>query len=153
MCCVILMHIFDKIWTSDFIQTYAIDSMFCCVHNVQQQPFLTTNDYTSHHQVLVMHIMLFTCFNRESNTGPSDLQSDALPTELSKLKSIFLHPHNTYQLIFQILHPNHKHSHHSSQSFTSTLFLPLPSNYHNQNILVHYHTITEGRHHTTTYPT
>ena len=25
-----------------------------------------------------------TCFDRESNTGPSDLQSDALPTELSK---------------------------------------------------------------------
>ena len=25
------------------------------------------------------------CFDRESNTGPSDLQSDALPTELSKL--------------------------------------------------------------------
>ena len=24
------------------------------------------------------------CFDRESNTGPSDLQSDALPTELSK---------------------------------------------------------------------
>ena len=25
------------------------------------------------------------CFDCESNTGPSDLQSDALPTELSKL--------------------------------------------------------------------
>ena len=24
------------------------------------------------------------CFDRELNTGPSDLQSDALPTELSK---------------------------------------------------------------------
>ena len=28
------------------------------------------------------------CFDRESNTGPSDLQSDALPTELSKLNRV-----------------------------------------------------------------
>ena len=30
------------------------------------------------------------CFDRESNTGPSDLQSDALPTELSKHLTIVM---------------------------------------------------------------
>ncbi|CAB9499672.1 unknown protein [Seminavis robusta] len=34
------------------------------------------------------------CFDCESNTGPSDLQSDALPTELSKQSYLFSWIHN-----------------------------------------------------------
>ena len=31
---------------------------------------------------------VYLCFDRESNTGPRDLQSCALPTELSKLRAV-----------------------------------------------------------------
>jgi hypothetical protein len=36
------------------------------------------------------------CFDGESNTGPSDLQSDALPTELSKLSLLKETPFYSY---------------------------------------------------------
>ena len=49
------------------------------------------------------------CFDRESNTGPSDLQSDALPTELSKLVCLYESRTWTWPCFMEVTHGTHPH--------------------------------------------
>ena len=48
--------------------------------------FSATTKSTNHYTITTNTIISTVCRNCGSNTGPSDLQSDALPTELFRLK-------------------------------------------------------------------
>ena len=88
-----------------FVKGYALFMSWCLTSDTGTRTLVSCvkGKYANHLHHTGIQIML--CLDCESNTGPSDLQSDALPTELSRLVTLQqTHSH----CFFNTTRPSHK---------------------------------------------